>query len=79
MGWWGDASSVSACDCTTTNQDELRGRAFKPGESGVLKVTFDSTEKDESETIDVDIFLQNNDKQGNPIVEMLNYSFDLKQ
>ncbi|MCB0636753.1 MAG: PD40 domain-containing protein [Lewinella sp.] len=70
---------VSACDCTTTNQDELRGRSFKPGESGVLKVTFDSTEKDESETIDVDIFLQNNDKQGNPIVEMLNYSFDLKQ
>ena len=70
---------VSACDCTSTNQDELVGKRFKPGQSGVLKVTFDSTEKDESETIDVDIFLRNNDSKGNPIVEMLNYSYILGQ
>ncbi|MEL7251623.1 MAG: OmpA family protein [Bacteroidota bacterium] len=70
---------VSACDCTSTNQDDLVGKRFKPGQSGVLKVTFDSTEKDESETIDVDIFLRNNDPQGNPIVEMLNYSYILEQ
>ena len=34
---------VSACDCTSTNQDDLVGKRFKPGQSGVLKVTFDST------------------------------------
>lgn len=68
---------VSACDCTSTNQDDLIGKRYKPGESGVLKVTFDSTEKDESETIDVDIYLRNDDNKGNPIVEMLKYDYIL--
>ncbi|MEM1214369.1 MAG: OmpA family protein [Bacteroidota bacterium] len=69
---------VSACDCTSTNQDDLVGKRFQPGESGTLEVTFDSTEKDESETIDVDIYLRNDDNQGNPIVEMLKYDYLLK-
>ncbi|PSR13139.1 MAG: hypothetical protein DA408_11135 [Bacteroidetes bacterium] len=69
---------ISACDCTTTNQDELVGKTFKPGQSGTLHVVFDSSEKDEDETIDIDIYLRNNDNQGHPIVEMLNYSFKLK-
>lgn len=66
---------VSACDCTSTNQDDLLGTRFKPGQSATLEVTFDSTDKTESETIDIDIFLRNEDKQGNPIVEMLRYDF----
>ena len=70
---------ISACDCTSTNQDDLVGKRFKPGQSGVIEVVFDSTEKDEDETIDVDIYLRNNDPKGNPIVEMLNYSFKLQQ
>ncbi|RMF03432.1 MAG: DUF1573 domain-containing protein, partial [Bacteroidetes bacterium] len=69
---------ISACDCTSTNQEELIGKVFKPGQGGTIKVTFDSTDKDESETIDIDIYLRNNDKQGNPIVEMLQYSFDIE-
>lgn len=69
---------ISACDCTTTNQDELVGKRFKPGMSGTIEVVFDSSEKDEDETIDIDIYLRNNDNKGNPIVEMLNYSFGLK-
>ena len=68
---------ISACDCTSTNQDDLVGKRFKPGQSGTIEVVFDSTEKDEDETIDVDIYLRNDDPQGNPIVEMLNYSFSL--
>lgn len=68
---------ISACDCTTTNQDELVGKVFKPGQSGTLKVVFDSTEKDESETIDIDIYLRNNDNKGNPIFEVVQYSFQL--
>lgn len=70
---------ISACDCTSTNQDDLVGKRFKPGMSGTIDVVFDSTEKDEDETIDIDIYLRNNDNQGNPIVEMLNYSFGLKK
>ena len=69
---------ISACDCTSTNQDELVGKRFKPGMSGTIEVVFDSSEKDEDETIDIDIYLRNNDNKGNPIVEMLNYSFGLK-
>jgi len=69
---------ISACDCTSTNQDELIGKHFKPGMSGTIEVVFDSSEKDEDETIDIDIYLRNNDNKGNPIVEMLNYSFGLK-
>lgn len=65
---------ISACDCTTTDYVK---RPYKPGESGIITVTFDSTEKDESETIDVDIFLQNEDPRGNPIIEMVKYKFTL--
>ena len=67
-------SVISACDCTTTDYST---RAYQPGESGVITVTFDSAKKDESEIIDVDIFLENEDPRGNPIVEMLKYKYTL--
>lgn len=67
---------ISACDCTTTDYPRL---PVKPGERGKIKVVFDSTEKEESETIDIDIFLKNTDpKTGIPIIEMLQYKFELK-
>ncbi len=70
---------ISACECTTTNQDDLRGKKFKPGESGTLEVTFDSMKKKESDTIDIDIFLQNTDlKTGGPVIEMLQYKYELE-
>ncbi len=68
---------ISACDCTTTNQDELVGKTFKPGEGATINVVFDSSDKDESETIDIDIYLRNEDNEGNPIMEMIQYDFEL--
>ncbi len=66
---------VSACDCTTTDYPI---RTIAPGEKGEIKVVFDSTEKEESETIDIDIYLQQRDpKTGAPIMEILQYHFDL--
>ena len=68
---------VSSCDCTTTKYPT---REILPGESHKILVTFDSTEKEESETIDIDIFLTNEDPvTGAPMLEMLQYKFDLIQ
>ena len=66
---------ISACDCTTTDYPRL---PVMPGESGEIDVIFDSTEKEESETIDIDIFLKNSDPEtGAPIIVMLQYKYDL--
>lgn len=68
-------SIISACDCTTTDYPV---RTIKPGESGTIKVTFDSAEKDESEVIDVDIYLENTiPGTEEPIHEMLQYKYEL--
>lgn len=68
---------VSSCDCTSTKYPT---REVKPGESAAIMVTFDSTEKEESETIDIDIFLTNEDPEtGAPMIEMLQYKFELIQ
>lgn len=66
---------VSACDCTTTDYPI---RPILPGQKGTIKVIFDSTEKEENEVIDIDIFLKNTDpKTGLPIIEMLQYTYEL--
>ncbi len=65
---------VSACECTTTDYPVL---PVKPGKKGKIDILFDSTEKEASETIDVDIFLQNQDEKGNTIVERVQYYFEL--
>lgn len=70
-------SLVSSCDCTTVKYPR---KAIAPGESGVLKVVFDSTEKEKSETVDIDVYLENLDpKTGDPIWFILDYSFELIQ
>lgn len=70
-------SLISVCDCTTIT-DDPSGRTFQPGETGKIAFTFDSSEKDESEVIDIDIFLEENDNRGNPIIEMIQYKYELR-
>lgn len=66
---------VTACECTETDYSV---RPVKPGAKGKIKVVFDSTEKEESETIDVDIMLDNTDPAtGNPIMETVRYRYEL--
>lgn len=67
---------ISVCDCTTI-VDDPTGRTFKPGQKGKIEGIFDSSEKDESEIIDIDIFLAHNDKNGRPVVVMLQYKYEL--
>ncbi len=68
-------SGIAACDCTST---EFSTDAVPPGGKGKIEVTFDSSEKDEAETITLDIILDNAvPETGNPIIERIQYSFDL--
>lgn len=69
-------SIVSACECTTT---EYPQGEVAPGESGEIKIIFDSTEKEENEIIDVDIILEQADASGTPIIEKLRYKYNLVQ
>ncbi len=66
---------VSGCDCTTTDWPRT---PIKSGQKGTIDVTFDSTEKEKSETVDVDIYLMNKDPQTNrPIFRRVKYKFEL--
>ncbi|MEM9835867.1 MAG: OmpA family protein [Bacteroidota bacterium] len=67
---------IQACDCTTTEHDNTT--IYQPGESGTIEVVFDSSDKDEAETITIDIFLEQVDKNDVPIVEVLEYDFDIE-
>ena len=66
---------VSGCECTTLDWPRKK---INPGEIGVIDVIFDSTEKEESEVVDVDITLKNIDpKTGDQMFKILTYSFEL--
>ena len=66
---------VSGCDCTTL--EWTRGE-IKPGEKGVIDVIFDSTEKEASETVDVDMYLKNiNPISDSQFLLVLDYTFEL--
>lgn len=66
---------VDGCSCTTL--EWTRG-SIGVGEQGTVDVRFDSTDKEKSETVDIDITLKNKDsKTGNPIFILLDYSFEL--
>lgn len=68
---------IDACECTKT--DHTYGM-IKPGGKGKVEVTFDSAEKEASETIDVNIILKQNDPDnGLQIFETIQYKFDLIQ
>ncbi|MBC6994877.1 DUF1573 domain-containing protein [Neolewinella lacunae] len=68
---------IQACDCTTYEHNNAK--IYQPGEQGVINVTFDSSEKEEDETITIDIYLAQKDSRGMPIMEMVEYSFKLKK
>jgi len=66
---------VSSCDCTEV---EYPMEEIKPGETGILKVKFDSSSKEESETTGIDVFLRNKDPEtGSQVYYTLEYSFNL--
>jgi peptidoglycan-associated lipoprotein len=67
---------ISACECTTITNDPT-GNSFKPGEKGTIEFVFDSTEKEESEVIDIDIFLLQEDKNGMQLRETVQYEYEL--
>ena len=68
-------SLISVCECTTVEKD---WDEIQPGQTVELKIIFDSSEKEEAEVIDIDIFLDN-EIQGSddPFIEKLRYRFDI--
>lgn len=67
---------VSGCDCTTLEWPRL---PINPGDKGSIDVIFDSTEKEDSEPVDIDIYLKNiNPETGHPYLKILNYTFTLQ-
>ncbi len=66
---------VTACSCTET---DFTVSTMQPGESGKIVLVFDSTTKEKSETIDVDIILKNTEpKNGYPIVDRVQFKYEL--
>jgi peptidoglycan-associated lipoprotein len=66
---------VSSCNCTKIDYPVHK---ILPGKSGTLKVTFDSTEKEKSETVDIDIYLTKLDPRTNmQVLKILTYDFEL--
>ncbi len=66
---------VSGCECTTL---DWTMDPIAPGESGVVDFIFDSTTKDASENIEIDINLVNTDpKTGGPILKIVSYEYTL--
>lgn len=70
-----DIEIVSGCDCTTLDWPR---KSIQPGERGKINVIFDSKDKDNSDPVDVDIYLKNIDpKTKNSILKVVNYTFKL--
>jgi len=66
---------ASGCDCTTLDYPKNK---ILPGKKGVIHVSFDSGKKEESETIDVDIYLKNlSPKTGQRILKIIDYKYEL--
>jgi hypothetical protein len=68
---------VTACECTTA--EWTRGE-IKPGGKGKIDIIFDSASKDEAETIELEIFLEQKEPDtGYPIIERLQYKFEIEK
>jgi len=68
---------IQACECTSVEHDN--SIVYGPGESGTITVTFDSTTKTEPETLGIDIFLEQSDANGRPVIELVEYSFSIEE
>ncbi|MCB0533002.1 MAG: DUF1573 domain-containing protein [Lewinellaceae bacterium] len=66
---------VDACYCTTV--DFPRG-VIEKGGKGKLDVVFDSTEKEKSETISINVIFKNTHEGGVPRIETVEYSYSLE-
>ncbi|HZV71170.1 MAG TPA: OmpA family protein [Saprospiraceae bacterium] len=67
---------ITSCECTTLEYPQFK--VFKPGEKGVIKAVFDSSQKEIGETTDIDVILRQNDpKTNHPIHYILQYKFAL--
>lgn len=64
---------VSTCECSEANWPK---GAIKPGETAKIPFTFDSNKKDKEEEISIDVFLKNEDAEGNPVVIFLYYTYE---
>lgn len=65
---------VDACDCTKV--DFPRG-VIATGGTGKLDVTFDSSEKEQAETISINVIFKNTHPNGVPRIEVVEYKFDI--
>lgn len=63
---------VSTCECTDA---QWPSDPIGPGETGEISFTFDSNKKDEEESIDIDVILQNVNKEGIPYFYYLSYTY----
>jgi len=66
---------VTTCHCTTLEYPPST-KIYKKGDSGTIKATFDSSEKDKSEKIDITIILANTDSKGYPIIDEVFFSYE---
>jgi outer membrane protein OmpA-like peptidoglycan-associated protein len=68
---------IQACDCTTVEHND--SRVYQAGESGVLEVTFDSETKTLGETLGIDVFLEQEHPTGQPVTELLEYTYEIEE
>jgi peptidoglycan-associated lipoprotein len=65
---------VDACECTKI---EFPRGVIEPGKKGRLDVTFDSKEKEKSETISINVIFKNTHANGVPRIEVVEYKFEI--
>lgn len=66
---------VSVCECTEVDYPTL---PILPGESGEIDFTFDSSDKEKSEKIVLDILLTNIEPEtGYQVIEQVHYTYEL--
>jgi len=66
---------VTTCHCTTLEYPPT-SKVFNKGDSGTITASFDSSEKEKSEKIDITVILQNTDSKGYPIIDELFFSYE---
>ena len=65
---------VDACECTKV---EFPRGILENGKKGRLDVVFDSAEKNEAETISINVIFKNKHPNGVPRIEIVEYKFGL--
>jgi hypothetical protein len=66
---------ISTCDCTDI---DFPIHGISPNETSVLKVVFDSTRGEASETSDIDVFIKNKDPEtGSQIYYTLEFTYKI--